>query len=230
VVAYFHGGGWVVGSIESVDTTCRALANASGAIVVSVGYRLAPEHPFRPGSRTASRRPSAASGIRRAAAWPATAREATSRSPVARRLRDDVRAQALIYPVADAGLNTPSMRDFGEATASPSPAAALLEPLRRRADGFQARHLAAARRRPRGAAAHFVLTAEFDILRDEGEAFVKKLEKAGVDVTHRRFDGTIPRVLAPGWRRRRRRARRSTRSAPARRPAHRSLTRPVATS
>ncbi len=45
-ISYFHGGGWVVGSIESFDTTCRALANASGATVVSVGYRLAPEHPF----------------------------------------------------------------------------------------------------------------------------------------------------------------------------------------
>ncbi len=48
-VAYFHGGGWVVGSIDSFDTACRALANASGATVVSVGYRLAPEHPFPAG-------------------------------------------------------------------------------------------------------------------------------------------------------------------------------------
>ena len=46
VIAYFHGGGWVVGSIDSFDTACRALANASGATVASVGYRLAPEHPF----------------------------------------------------------------------------------------------------------------------------------------------------------------------------------------
>src|SRR4051794_32514286 len=46
VVAYLHGGGWCIGSIASFDTLCRALANASGAIVASVGYRLAPEHPF----------------------------------------------------------------------------------------------------------------------------------------------------------------------------------------
>src|SRR5215218_9784850 len=46
VVAYFHGGGWAVGSIDSFDTVCRALANASGAVVASVGYRLAPEDPF----------------------------------------------------------------------------------------------------------------------------------------------------------------------------------------
>lgn len=43
---YFHGGGWVVGSLDSHDTLCRELANASGCTVVSVGYRLAPEHPF----------------------------------------------------------------------------------------------------------------------------------------------------------------------------------------
>ena len=49
VVAYLHGGGWMLGSIESFDTVLRALANASGAIVASVGYRLAPEHPFPAG-------------------------------------------------------------------------------------------------------------------------------------------------------------------------------------
>jgi len=46
VVMYFHGGGWVVGDVESSDGLCRTLANASGCIVVSVDYRLAPEHPF----------------------------------------------------------------------------------------------------------------------------------------------------------------------------------------
>src|SRR2546423_1700434 len=46
VVVFFHGGGWVIGSIESHDATCRSLANASGCIIVSVEYRLAPEHKF----------------------------------------------------------------------------------------------------------------------------------------------------------------------------------------
>jgi acetyl esterase len=45
-VVYFHGGGWIVGSIYSHDTLCRALANAAGTVVVSVDYRLAPEHAF----------------------------------------------------------------------------------------------------------------------------------------------------------------------------------------
>ena len=46
MVAYFHGGGWCLGSVDGFDTVCRALANASGAVVASVEYRLAPEHPF----------------------------------------------------------------------------------------------------------------------------------------------------------------------------------------
>jgi monoterpene epsilon-lactone hydrolase len=46
LVAYLHGGGWVLGTLDAFDPVCRALANASGALVASIGYRLAPEHPF----------------------------------------------------------------------------------------------------------------------------------------------------------------------------------------
>jgi acetyl esterase len=72
VVAYLHGGGWMMGMLESYDTPLRALANASGALVASIDYRLSPEHRF----------PAAVddtlSGIRWLAAWPATAPAATS--------------------------------------------------------------------------------------------------------------------------------------------------------
>jgi acetyl esterase len=46
ILVYFHGGGWVIGNLETYDSTCRALTNATGCIVVSVDYRLAPEHKF----------------------------------------------------------------------------------------------------------------------------------------------------------------------------------------
>jgi acetyl esterase len=194
VLAYFHGGGWVVGSIESFDTTCRALANASGAIVGSVGYRLAPEHPFPAGledcvaatKALAERYPDEPLAVAGDSAGGNLA------IAVARRLRDDVRAQALIYPVADAGLNTPSMRDFGEGYGL------TVAGLQRYwnlyvdgADGFQPDTSPLRADDLAGLPPTFVLTAELDVLRDEGEALAEKLREAGVEVTHRRYDGVI---------------------------------------
>jgi acetyl esterase len=194
VVAYFHGGGWVVGSIESFDTTCRALANASGAIVGSVGYRLAPEHPFPAGledcvaatKALAERYPDEPLAVAGDSAGGNLA------IAVARRLRDDVRAQALIYPVADAGLNTPSMRDFGEGYGL------TVAGLQRYwnlyvdgVDGFQPDTSPLRADDLAGLPPTFVLTAELDVLRDEGEALAEKLREAGVQVTHRRYDGVI---------------------------------------
>jgi len=188
-VAYFHGGGWVVGSIDSFDTACRALANASGATLVSVGYRLAPEHPFPGGLEDCA-------AVTRALDAPlAIAGDSAGGNlaiAVARRRRDTIAGTALIYPVTDAGLNTPSMRDFKErygltATGLERYWNLYLDG----ADGFQADASPLRAGDLEGLPPTYVLTAEFDVLRDEGEAFVKKLQAAGVDVTHRRFDGTI---------------------------------------
>ena len=222
MVAYFHGGGWAVGSIDSFDAVCRALANESGAIVASVGYRLAPEHPF-PTPLEECVAATRALAERHEGEPVAVAGDSSGGNlaiGVARRLRDQIRAQALIYPVCDAGLNTPSYRDCKERYGLPSSAgwdAALLEPLPRRRGRLSARRLAAARGRPRGPAAHVrVLTSEFDVLRDEGEALAENLREAGVDVTHRRYEGTIHGFCVAGWRRRTSRAARSPRSGAAR--------------
>lgn len=198
-VAYFHGGGWAIGSIDSFDTVCRRLANASGAAVASVGYRLAPEHVY----------PSALDDCLAATRWLIgegeavgidTARIAVAGDSaggnlavgVARCLRADVRFQALVYPVCDAGLNTPSYREFCEGFG-------LTAAVMRRfwdlylagkeggepdASPLRATDLA-------GLPPAFVLTAECDVLRDEGEAFAAALREAGVEVEHRRYDGTI---------------------------------------
>jgi acetyl esterase len=188
-IAYFHGGGWVVGSIDSFDTACRALANASGAKVASVGYRLAPEHPFPAALEDCA-------AVTRALDQPiAVAGDSAGGNlaiAVARRLRDRVSAMALIYPVTDAGLNTPSMRDFKERYGL---TAAGLQRCWNfylgGADGFQPDASPLRADDLAGLPPTYLLTAEFDVLRDEGEAFVGKLREAGVDVTHRRFDGTI---------------------------------------
>jgi acetyl esterase len=188
-IAYFHGGGWVVGSIDSFDTACRALANASGATVASVGYRLAPEHPFPAALEDCA-------AVTRVLDPPvAVAGDSAGGNlavGVARRLRDQVDAMALIYPVTDAGLNTPSMRDFKERYGLTAAGLQRYWNLYLDgADGFQPDASPLRAGDLAGLPPTYVLTAEFDVLRDEGEAFAQKLREAGVDVTHRRFDGTI---------------------------------------
>jgi acetyl esterase len=111
---------------------------------------------------------------------------------VARRLREQVRALALIYPVTDAGLNTPSCRDFKERYGLTAAGMQRYWNLYLDgADGFQPDASPLRAGDLAGLPPTFVLTAEFDVLRDEGEAFVKRLREAGVEVTHRRYDGTI---------------------------------------
>ena len=160
LVAYLHGGGWVIGSLDGFDPLCRALANASGAVVASIDYRLAPEHPF----------PAAPDDARAAVRWLAEHAEELGADPArlgiagdsaggnlatvtARRLRDDggpaLRFQALIYPVCDSALNTPSYREFEQGFGlERGEHAALLGPLPRRLRRPPPGRLAAAGPRP----------------------------------------------------------------------------------
>jgi acetyl esterase len=111
---------------------------------------------------------------------------------VARRLRDAVRYQALIYPVCDAGLNTPSYREFSERYGLTAQGMERYWNLY--LDGADGNDPDASPLRASdlaGVAPAFVLTAEFDVLRDEGEALAEALRAAGVEVTHRRYNGTI---------------------------------------
>jgi acetyl esterase len=203
LVAYVHGGGWVVGTLESFDPLCRALANASGALVASVDYRLAPEHPF----------PAAAEDVRAAVRWLAANAHELGADPArlaiagdsaggnlaavtARRLRDEagpaLRMQALIYPVCDSSLNTPSYRENGAGFGLTA------ESMKRYwelyLDGADGRHPDASPLQARdlaGLPPAYVLTVLRDVLRDEGEAYARALEAAGVPVTLRRYDGAV---------------------------------------
>jgi acetyl esterase len=191
-VAYFHGGGWVVGSLDSFDTACRALTNACGATVASVDYRLAPEHPFPAALEdcTAATRTLADGGEPIAVVGDSAGGNLAV--GVARRLRDQLAAMALIYPVADAGLNTPSMRDFEERYGLT--AAGMQRYWNLYLDGADGFHPDASPLRAgdlAGLPPTYVLSAEFDVLRDEGEALAGKLREAGVAVDHERIDGTI---------------------------------------
>ena len=201
LVAYLHGGGWALGSIESFDTLARALANASGAMIASIGYRLAPEHPFPAGLEdgmcavrwlAANASEIGADPERMAIAGDSAGGNLAT--VVARRLRGevDLRLQVLIYPVTDAGCNTSSYREFGEDHGLT--AASMQRFWNLYLDGGDGLHPDASPLRSPdlgGSPPALVLTAECDPLRDEGEAYAEALREAGVPAETRRFDGAI---------------------------------------
>ena len=203
IVAYFHGGGWVFMGIETHDRICRRLANAAGALVVSVEYRLAPEHPFPAplddclaATRWLAARGAELGGDPSRLAVAGDSAGGNLSAAVALRARTDgppLAAAALVYPVCDAGCDTASYdtnRDGYLLTAHDmrwfwrcylgldgDPADPVASPLR-------AADLA-------GLPPTLVVTAEYDPLRDEGEAYAGRLAAAGVPVEARRFDGML---------------------------------------
>ena len=199
VVVYLHGGGWMMGTLDSYDALLRALANASGAIVAGVDYRLAPEHRY----------PAALEDSLAAIRWLAEhagelggdgARLAVAgdsaggnlAAVAARRLRDEIRYQVLVYPVTDAVLDTASYVVFNDGHGLS--AASMQRFWRLYLDGADPADPDAAPLRARdlaGVAPAFVLTAEEDVLRDEGEAYAAALRDAGVLTELVRWPGTI---------------------------------------
>ncbi|MEU8510447.1 alpha/beta hydrolase [Kitasatospora sp. NPDC048722] len=202
VLLYLFGGGWTLGSPDTSDAICRRLTNAVGCATVSVGYRLAPEHPF----------PAALHDCRAAVHW--LAGRARSLGLDATRLavggdsaggnltaaltlllRDEggpaVRHQLLVYPNTDHGADTPSSREHDDPLLFNRRSVAwywghyLADP----ADG--AHPLASPLRAPSlaGLPPATVITAEYDPLRDEGEQYAEALRAAGVPVDARRYEG-----------------------------------------
>jgi acetyl esterase len=208
VVVYFHGGGWTIGSVDVYDPVTRALANAANAIVVSVEYRLAPEHPYPeplddcwtalewvtkntplfegdPG-RIAVAGDSAGGNL--AAVVALMARDANM--PLA--------LQVLIYPVVDAAMTTPSYAENGEGRLLEAKQMQWFLDCYTRGDADSADWHISPLRAPdvSNVAPAVVITAEYDVLRDEGEAYAKRLADAGVPVEQTRYDGTIHAFFA----------------------------------
>ena len=196
VVVYLHGGGWVIGSIASFDTACRALALRSGQTVCSVGYRLAPEHPFPAGLEDAlavTRWAVGEAGDPRRVAVAGDSAGGNLATVVARRLHAEgvgLGLQLLVYPVCDAACSTPSYREFAEGFGL-TPAgmrrwwglyldgASGLDP---DCSPVRAPDLS-------GLPPAWILVAGHDVLRDEALAYAQRLADAGVPVTVRRFEG-----------------------------------------
>ena len=176
-IAYLHGGGWVMGNLDSVDAVCRALASDAGARVVSVDYRLAPEHPFPAALEDALKvvrtleRPLAVSGDSAGGNLAAL---------VAQQFGVDF--QLLIYPATDAALNFPSYAEFGEYGLTAEAMRRFWDLYLDGADPAESSPLRATTDTPA-----YVITASHDVLRDEGEAYAAKLPHA----TLNRIEGTV---------------------------------------
>jgi acetyl esterase len=204
VLVYLHGGGWVIGSIETADAACRALARRTPCTVVSVGYRLAPEHRF----------PAAVDDAVAATQW-AVANAASLDADASRvaiagdsaggelaaavtlHARDNggpsLRYQVLIYPVTDYDFTKPSFREYGSGflitigemewywrnyLSKPDDASSPMAcPMR--AASLQ------------GLPPALIIQAECDPIKDDGEAYAARLRADGVPVDIIRYDGQI---------------------------------------
>ena len=210
VIVYMHGGGWVAGDLNTHDAVCRYLARHTPAVVVNVDYRLAPETPYPgPLDDTFS---ALCWSAERAADWGVTSGRlvvAGSSSggnlaaAAALHARDTgwpaLAGQILIYPVTDHVTDTESYRLFGDGDYYlsavqmdwywqqyvPDPACRT-DPY---ASPLRAGDLT-------GLPPAFVLTAEFDPLRDDGELYAARLQKAGVPVELVRYPGQIHGFVA----------------------------------
>ena len=199
-LVWLHGGGWCVGDLEGFDRVCRSLCNAAAAVVVSVDYRLAPEHRY----------PAAVEDADLAVAW-ATGHGAEQlgyerdrvavggdsaggnlAAVAALHARDALRAQLLVYPALDPAMESASYDEFGDLPlltrdamafcwrtylgSEDAPAAADPD-----ASPLRATDLS-------GAPPAYIAVAGHDVLRDDGVAYARALEAAGVPVELREFD------------------------------------------
>jgi acetyl esterase len=200
---WIHGGGWVIGSVDESDPITRLLADRSGAVVISVEYRLAPEHPF----------PAGYDDCVAALDWVVASAAELGVDPsriaiggdsaggnlaalVAIHARDTgipLRQQLLVYPATDLTATHPSVDENGVGYL-----------LTKEAMIWFMGHYLGADDDPKdpkvsplfvddlsGVAPAVIFTAEFDPLRDEGEAYAERLRDAGVTVEQQRWDGQI---------------------------------------
>lgn len=214
VLAYFHGGGFVIGDLDTHDTICRSLCRSSGAIVMSVDYRLAPEHLY----------PAAVHDALAAVRWleshaaeiggdPARlavggdSAGATLAAVAAIDARDRnaraVKAEILFYPVTDIGGDYPSRHEHAATIPIPRETLAWFWDLYfgAGADEGTTLHPWASPIRTASLAGlppTFLLTAGLDPLRDEGQAYAQRLASEGVETSTMCATGTIHGFLRMG--------------------------------
>ena len=204
VLVFFHGGGWATGDLDTMDTPLRALSNRAGCVVVSADYRLAPEHKF----------PAAVEDAYTATRWVAENVSVVRGDPtriavggdssggnlaaaVALMARDrgepSLIYQLLVCPVTNHDFSTLSYQENGDGYLLTKNSMVWFwkQYLKDENDGrnpyaspLQAENLS-------GLPPALVITAEYDPLRDEGEAYALRLQHAGVCAVTKRYDGMI---------------------------------------
>jgi len=203
LLVFFHGGGFLYGDLDSHDAPCRLLAEQSGVPVLSVAYGLGPEHPF----------PTAFDDAESAVRWVAEHAEELDVDPArigvagdsaggniaawvaiaAARAGLPLAFQLLVYPCTDEDRDTESLRLYGRGFYLTSDSIAYVDrtylPLPEDRGNERMNLLDVAL--PDGLAPAHVVTAGFDPLRDEGEAYAARLEAAGVATTVRRYGDQI---------------------------------------
>jgi len=204
VLVYFHGGGYVMCSLDTHDNLCRQLCNRGRCVVVSVDYRLAPEHPFPAGiddaiaaTRWVQDNASEVNGDRARVAVGGDSAGANFAAVVALANRDDRRPrltlQMLLYGGMDRRGGYPSLEENGEgyllSTAMRNWFRECYIPVDADITDWRLSPMCAASHA--GLAPALIVTAEFDPLRDEGDAYAAKLAAAGVEVEHRCVAGVI---------------------------------------
>jgi acetyl esterase len=204
LLVYFHGGGWVIGDLETHDDPCRFLATHAGVALLAVDYRLTPEHPF----------PAAAEDAEAAYGWTVANAERLGADPARIAIGGDSAGanlaaavcliardagvlppamQLLIYPVTDAAGEAASRRTFGEGFLLTHNDMDWFEECYLPENSDRSDPRVSVLRAPdlSGLPAAYIATAGFDPLRDEGEAFAARLREAGVPVALRRHPGLV---------------------------------------
>jgi acetyl esterase len=211
VLVYYHGGGWVIGDLDTHDTLCRQLTAGAGIGVIAVDYRLAPEHKF----------PAAADDAWAATTWiVAHAAElgvdasklavggdsagGNLAAVVALQARDaggpKIALQLLNYPVTDVGAETQSYRDLADGYMLTREGMRwfIAHYLGKPQDAEDWRASPIRAKSFEGVAPALIITAGYDPLRDEGDAYAQKLRAAGVSVDHVTFGGMIHGFIPMG--------------------------------
>lgn len=210
-LVFFHGGGWVIGDLDTQDGPCRKLTNGGGCVVVSVDYRLAPEHKF----------PAAPDDTYAATRWVAANAASINVDPTriavggdsaggnltavtAQMARDrggpQLVFQLLIYPVTDGACDTASYRDNADGYLLTKDMMLWFWNYYVRNDADRLNPMASPLRAQslRGLPPALVQSAEFDPLRDEGEAYAARLKEADVPVKLTRYKGMIHGFFGTG--------------------------------